>query len=92
MICEIRVLPWFTFLIKMDEIKRIVDDITIMREMVHVETWPAAEMTTEDIITKMVDERPMYIRKERIKPGSGHGSKVLSMRNHSRMYLHTPQR
>ena len=39
---------------KMDEIKRIADDITIMRDGTYVGTWPAAEMTTEDIITKMV--------------------------------------
>ena len=39
---------------KMDEIKRIADDITIMRDGTYVGTWPAAEMTTEDIITKIV--------------------------------------
>ena len=39
---------------KMDEIKRIADDITIMRDGTYVGTWPAAEMTTDDIITKMV--------------------------------------
>lgn len=39
---------------KMDEIKRIADDITIMRDGTYVGTWPAAEMTTEQIIAKMV--------------------------------------
>ena len=39
---------------KMDEIKRIADDITIMRDGTYVGTWPAAEMTTDQIITKMV--------------------------------------
>ena len=39
---------------KMDEIKRIADDITIMRDGTYVGTWPAAEMTTEDIINQMV--------------------------------------
>ena len=39
---------------KMDEIKRIADDITIMRDGTYVGTWSAAEMTTDDIITKMV--------------------------------------
>ena len=31
---------------KMDEIKRIADDITVMRDGGYVGTWPAAEMTT----------------------------------------------
>lgn len=39
---------------KMDEIKRIADDITIMRDGTYVGTWPAAEMTTDMIISKMV--------------------------------------
>ena len=39
---------------KMDEIKRIADDITIMRDGQYVGTWPAAEMTTDQIIAKMV--------------------------------------
>ena len=39
---------------KMDEIKRIADDITVMRDGTYVGTWPAAEMTTEQIIAKMV--------------------------------------
>lgn len=39
---------------KMDEIKRIADDITIMRDGTYVGTWPAAELTTDQIIEKMV--------------------------------------
>ena len=39
---------------KMDEIKRISDDITIMRDGTYVGTWPAEDMTTEQIIAKMV--------------------------------------
>ena len=39
---------------KMDEIKRIADDITVMRDGGYVGTWPAAEMTTEQIIATMV--------------------------------------
>ena len=39
---------------KMDEIKRIADDITVMRDGTYVGTWPAAEMSTDDIIAKMV--------------------------------------
>ncbi len=39
---------------KMDEILRIGDDITIMRDGQYIGTWPASEMTTDSIITKMV--------------------------------------
>lgn len=39
---------------KMDEIKRISDDITIMRDGTYVGTWPAADMTTDQIIARMV--------------------------------------
>ena len=39
---------------KMDEIKRIADDVTIMRDGTYVGTWKADELTTDDIITKMV--------------------------------------
>ncbi|MDD3369755.1 MAG: sugar ABC transporter ATP-binding protein [Lachnospiraceae bacterium] len=39
---------------KMDEIKRIADDITVMRDGTYIGTWPASEMTTDDIIKKMV--------------------------------------
>jgi methyl-galactoside transport system ATP-binding protein len=36
---------------KMDEIKRIADDITIMRDGTYVGTWTAEELTTVQIIT-----------------------------------------
>ncbi len=39
---------------KMDEIKRIADDITIMRDGQYVGTWKADEMSTDDIISMMV--------------------------------------
>ena len=39
---------------KMDEIKRIADDITIMRDGTYVGTWPAEDLTTDEIIAKMV--------------------------------------
>ncbi len=39
---------------KMDEIKRIADDITVMRDGTYVGTWPAADMSTDQIIAKMV--------------------------------------
>ncbi len=55
---------------KMDEIKRIADDITIMRDGTYVGTWPAAEMTTDQIIAKMVGREltNVYPEKEN-KPG-----------------------
>ncbi len=39
---------------KMDEIKRIADDVTIMRDGTYVGTWRADELSTEEIISKMV--------------------------------------
>ncbi len=39
---------------KMDEIKRIADDITIMRDGQYVGTWSAEELTTDQIISLMV--------------------------------------
>ncbi|MEG0565480.1 MAG: sugar ABC transporter ATP-binding protein, partial [Hungatella sp.] len=39
---------------KMDEILRIADDVSIMRDGQYVGTWEAGELTTDMIITKMV--------------------------------------
>ena len=39
---------------KMDEILRISDEVTIMRDGQYVGTWSAKELTTDFIITKMV--------------------------------------
>lgn len=39
---------------KIDEIKQIADDITIMRDGTYIGTWTASELTTEQIIAKMV--------------------------------------
>lgn len=39
---------------KMDEIKRISDDITIMRDGTYVGTWSCSELSTDQIIAKMV--------------------------------------
>lgn len=39
---------------KMDEILKISDDITIMRDGKYIGTWDAKEMTKDKIITKMV--------------------------------------
>lgn len=39
---------------KMDEILRISDEVTIMRDGQYVGTWPASELTTDKIISNMV--------------------------------------
>ncbi|EXX85201.1 sugar ABC transporter ATP-binding protein [Paenibacillus darwinianus] len=39
---------------KMEEILRISDDVTIMRDGKYIGTWQASELTTDLIITKMV--------------------------------------
>ncbi|MDO5435460.1 MAG: sugar ABC transporter ATP-binding protein [Clostridia bacterium] len=55
---------------KMDEILRIGDEVTIMRDGQYIGTWPAAEMTTDMIITRMVGREltNLYPEKENI-PG-----------------------
>ncbi|MCR5654711.1 MAG: sugar ABC transporter ATP-binding protein [Lachnospiraceae bacterium] len=50
---------------KMDEIKRIADDITVMRDGTYVGTWPAAEMSTDQIIAKMVGRELTNVYPER---------------------------
>ena len=39
---------------KMDEILRISDEVTILRDGCYIGTWPAYELTTDMIITRMV--------------------------------------
>ena len=46
---------------KIEEIKRIADEISIMRDGCMVGTWPAAELNTDDIIKRMVG-RDMSMR------------------------------
>ena len=50
---------------KMDEIKRIADYITIMRDGTYVGTWPASELTTDQIIAKMVGRELTNVYPER---------------------------
>ena len=50
---------------KMDEIKRIADDITIMRDGTYVGTWPADELSTDQIIAKMVGRELTNVYPER---------------------------
>ena len=41
---------------KMDEILRISDEVTIMRDGQYIGTWEAKDLTTDMIITKMVGD------------------------------------
>lgn len=50
---------------KMDEILRIGDDVTIMRDGQYVGTWLAKELTTDTIITKMVGRELTNLYPER---------------------------
>lgn len=55
---------------KMDEILRISDEVTIMRDGRYIGTWPAKELTTDAIITKMVGREltNLYPKRENV-PG-----------------------
>ena len=55
---------------KMDEILRIGDEVTIMRDGRHIGTWDASELTTDMIITRMVGREltNLYPKRENV-PG-----------------------
>lgn len=55
---------------KMDEILRIADEVTIMRDGQYIGTWDAKELTTDMIITKMVGREltNLYPKRENV-PG-----------------------
>jgi len=55
---------------KMDEILRISDEVTILRDGKYIGTWPANELTTDLIITRMVGRQisNLYPAKENV-PG-----------------------
>ena len=55
---------------KMDEILRISDEVTIMRDGQYIGTWDASELTTDFIITKMVGREltNLYPKRENV-PG-----------------------
>ncbi len=55
---------------KMDEILRIADEVTIMRDGQYVGSWPANELTTDKIITRMVGREltNLYPKRENV-PG-----------------------
>jgi methyl-galactoside transport system ATP-binding protein len=63
---------------KMDEIKRIADDITVMRDGTYVGTWPAAELTTDQIIEKMVGRELTNVYPERTNTP---GEVVMEVKN-----------
>lgn len=49
---------------KMDEIKRIADDVQIMRDGQYIGTWPAKDLSIDEIITKMVGREMTQIYPE----------------------------
>ena len=55
---------------KMDEILRISDEVTIMRDGQYIGTWEAKDLTTASIITKMVGRelKNLYPKRENV-PG-----------------------
>ena len=50
---------------KMDEILRISDEVTIMRDGKYIGTWDAADLTTDKIITQMVGRELTNLYPER---------------------------
>lgn len=73
---------------KMDEIKRIAGDITIMRDGTYVGTWKANELTTDDIITKMVGRELTNVY-----PQKNHaiGEVVMEVKNFSSIHSNSFQ-
>lgn len=63
---------------KMDEIKRIADDITVMRDGTYVGTWRADELTTDQIIEKMVGRELTNIYPEKAQDV---GEVVMEVKN-----------
>ena len=55
---------------KMDEILRISDEVTIMRDGKYIGTWDAGDLTTDKIITHMVGRELSQLYPEKLnKPG-----------------------
>lgn len=63
---------------KMDEIKRIADDITVMRDGTYVGTWKADELSTDQIIEKMVGRELTNIYPEKAEDV---GEVVMEVKN-----------
>lgn len=68
---------------KMDEIKRIADDITVMRDGTYVGTWPADELTTDQIIEKMVGRELTNVYPERKNTP---GEVILEVKNYTSIH------
>lgn len=73
---------------KMDEIKRIADDITVMRDGTYVGTWPAADLTIDQIIAKMVGRELTNIYPPR---DVEFGDVVMEVKNLSSIYSNSFQ-
>ena len=68
---------------KMDEIKRIADDITIMRDGTYVGTWPAADMTTDQIIAKMIGRELTNVYPDKV---NSTGDVIMEVKNLSSIH------
>ena len=68
---------------KMDEILRISDAVTIMRDGKYIGTWPAGELTTDLIITRMVGRAisNLYPKRENVP-----GDVVLRVHNYTSIH------
>ena len=68
---------------KMDEILKISDEVTIMRDGKYIGTWPSKEMTTDMIITKMVGREltNLYPKRENVP-----GDVILKVENYSSIH------
>ncbi len=63
---------------KMEEILRISDEVTIMRDGNYIGTWPAEELTTELIIKRMVGREMTQLFPEKT---NSPGEEILSVEN-----------
>ncbi len=68
---------------RMDEILRISDEVTIMRDGKYMGTWPAEELTTELIISRMVGREMtnLYPKRENTP-----GEAVLKVENYTSIH------
>lgn len=73
---------------KMDEIKRIADDITVMRDGTYVGTWRADELTIDQIIEKMVGRELTNIYPEKAEKT---GEIVMEVKNLSSIHSNSFQ-
>jgi len=63
---------------RMSEIRRIADRITVLRDGINAGTWPADEVSDEEIVTRMAGrEFSEHVRRENVS----HGGVALRIRN-----------